>query len=233
MTRTDDLACKYSIVIVVFPPHRPVIGSRFPPDVDTARAGAVEGEVVGRLVAAFLHVEGDSYGWGCEQRARGGRRERTCRQASSTSQGSSRGSGAASLVPRYWTSSSMASRWWLSQRVYRRDEGERRVTGAVTQWQCAAFITWRVSPVTRPFMATLRPVSDIACGSHYNIVRTLTELVPSTRPSITTCSKIQPPLRSRDRQTMGERGHVSLEALSTTLTLTIKYASPEIRFAVS
>ena len=55
------------------------------------------------------------------------------------------------------------------------------MTGAVTKWQCAAFITWRVSPVTRPFMATRRPLSDIAkMRTHYNIVRTLTELVPST-----------------------------------------------------
>lgn len=79
MARTDDLACKYSIVIVVFSPHRPIIGPRFPPDVDVARAGAVKGEVVSRLVSAFLNVEGDSYGWRCEQHARGGRRERTCR----------------------------------------------------------------------------------------------------------------------------------------------------------
>lgn len=60
MLRTDDLACKYSIVVVVFPSHRPIIGSRFPPDVDIGRAGAVEGEVVGRPVAALLNVEGDS-----------------------------------------------------------------------------------------------------------------------------------------------------------------------------
>ena len=60
MPRTDDLACKYSIVIVVFPAHRPIIGSRFAADVHIARAGAVKGEVVGGPVAAFLDVEGDS-----------------------------------------------------------------------------------------------------------------------------------------------------------------------------
>lgn len=42
----------------------------------------------------------------------------------------------------------------------RNDEGGRRVTGGVTKWQCAAFISWRVSPVTRPFLATLRPLSE-------------------------------------------------------------------------
>lgn len=42
--------------------------------------------------------------------------------------------------------------------VHEEDEGRRRVTGAVTEWQCAPFITW---PVTHPFMVTLRPRSVI------------------------------------------------------------------------
>ena len=68
-----------------------------------------------------------------------------------------------------------------------------------------------------------------------NIVCTLTSnRTTIDKPSITTrCSKIQPSLTSGNRQTRGERGHVSLEALSKTLTPIIKYASPEIRFAVS
>lgn len=60
MLRTDDLACKHCVMIIVFSSHRPIIGSRFPPDVDIARAGTVKGEVMSRLVAAFFNVQGDS-----------------------------------------------------------------------------------------------------------------------------------------------------------------------------
>ena len=112
-------------------------------------------------------------------------------------------------------------------------EGEnekRRVTGAVTKWQCAAFITWLVSPATSPFMATFRPAHRFPSSdmrTYYNIVRTITpnRLVTkcANSPSFTNCN----------RQTRGERGHVSLEALSITLALLIKHDSPEIRFAVS